>query len=162
MPVLLSKVAVNNLVSYLKNDTLLITFIIMKNKILFAIPLLIVLGGSFVWISSDEIAKAEIKTYTMLNGEFFISDNEIITWLSTYHGEAQSEQVMISFCQWGMKNQDSFIRLIHQMKNDTLKRVGWTLYDVGFSEEFIADHKFNQSTNIKKIIFELNEKMVNK
>ena len=98
---------------------------------------------TFVWYTSDAIGRASLSTSTLLLAEPLIKDEQIITWLEKYHGEAPSHQVMINFIAWSSTHQEKAQKIIEKLSHDTIKRMVSSACDSG-------------QTKILKQLFEVN------
>ena len=112
-----------------------------------------VVGG--IWVTSDEISKAAIKTQFYIEASNIIGENELIEWLATYHGEAPGQQVMITFCNWGMDNKDRFVAYLNVLDERELNRVAWALKDSGLAERFKAEFYGGSNESINIILSEI-------
>ena len=81
---------------------------------------------------------------------------EALTWLTQYHGEAPSHQVMISFIEWAIDNRETAETMLGQLQTDpaTTSRLAFAITDGCRGNAFRAAFEQSASSPIKAIVAE--------
>jgi len=77
----------------------------------------------FIWSTFDAITKVSISTKIRLHTTYFLDEKIVIEWLEKYHGEALNHQVMLTFINWGLTNEDDFNRILKELNDETGIRI---------------------------------------
>lgn len=82
---------------------------------------------------------------------------KIIAWLSLYHGEAPSHQVMMNFTHWATSNTAAAEKLAAQLPTTSMmtERLAFAITDSGQTEEFCGAFAQSTSLALKAILAEI-------
>jgi hypothetical protein len=71
------------------------------------------------WIVEDPLYRAERETKDVLQRyERTRDDEEVLSWIIRYHGEATGHQVMMTLAAWSLEHPDEFVALTGRLPPD--------------------------------------------
>jgi hypothetical protein len=79
---------------------------------------------SLLYSDLGRIEEARISTdWVIKRYEFKGSPREIRNWLTSYHGEADNQQVFYTFIGWSLENQQDFIDIVEEIEPNKKQKV---------------------------------------
>ena len=106
----------------------------------------------------DSISLAERHTTELLALQTRSDESqEIVAWLTQYHGEAPDHQVMVGFVHWAISNATPAEYLLARLSTapDMVKRIAFAVTDSGQTGEFCDTFSPSSSQGVKAILIEI-------